>query len=57
MATGDCVVLEDAPTGVQAAVQAGARVIALRTTHPDVQLTAADALIDNLSALAWELPS
>ncbi len=46
-----CVVLEDAPAGVQAGVAAGARVIALRTTHPDEDLGEADAIVDHLGAL------
>jgi sugar-phosphatase len=49
----DCVVLEDAPAGVRAGTSAGARVVAVRTTHSDSDLSAADALIDDLSRLAW----
>jgi sugar-phosphatase len=47
-----CVVLEDAPAGVRAGRAAGATVIALRTTHGDADLAEADAIIDDLSALA-----
>lgn len=50
---GECVVLEDAPAGVEAGLRAGARVLALRTTHADSELAAAHALIDNLASLAW----
>jgi sugar-phosphatase len=46
-------VLEDAPAGVRAGTSAGARVVAVRTTHSDSDLSAADALIDDLSRLAW----
>jgi mannitol-1-/sugar-/sorbitol-6-phosphatase len=46
-----CAVLEDAPVGIAAGHAAGARVIALRTTHPDDALGRADAIIDNLAAL------
>jgi sugar-phosphatase len=46
-----CVALEDAPAGVSAARAAGARVIALRTTHPDAALAEACAIVDNLGAL------
>lgn len=47
----DCVVLEDAPAGITAGRAAGARVIALRTTHPDADLVQADAVADSLQAL------
>lgn len=46
-----CLVLEDAPAGIAAGRAAGARVLALRTTHPDADLEAADAIIDDLSRL------
>jgi sugar-phosphatase len=45
------VVLEDSPIGIDAGRAAGARVIALRTTHGDAALARADAIIDNLAAL------
>jgi sugar-phosphatase len=48
----DCVVLEDAPAGIAAGKAAGMTVIALRTTHPASELTAADALIEDLTELA-----
>jgi sugar-phosphatase len=48
---GRCVALEDAPAGVAAARAAGARVIALRTTHPDAALAEACAIVDDLGAL------
>jgi sugar-phosphatase len=50
---GLCVVLEDAPAGVQAGVDAGARVIALLTTHSASELTAADAVATDLAELRW----
>ena len=43
-----CVALEDAPAGVSAARAAGARVIALRTTHSDAALADAYAIVDDL---------
>jgi mannitol-1-/sugar-/sorbitol-6-phosphatase len=46
-----CAVLEDSPIGIDAGRAAGARVIALRTTHGDDLLARADAIIDNLAAL------
>jgi sugar-phosphatase len=46
-----CAVLEDAPVGIDAGRAAGARVIAVRTTHDDHALAGADPIIDNLAAL------
>jgi len=51
-----CLVLEDAPAGISAGRAAGAKVLALRTTHPDRDLQEADAVIDDLSALRWAGP-
>ncbi len=48
---GACLVLEDAPAGVQAGKAAGAAVIALRTTHSDDELGDADAIVDHIGAL------
>ena len=50
-APADCVVVEDAPTGIDAAHNAGMWVIAVATTHYPAELRAADAVIDALSAL------
>jgi mannitol-1-/sugar-/sorbitol-6-phosphatase len=52
-ASADCIVVEDAPAGIRAGKAAGARVLALRTTAPDAELTEAGAtwIIDNLAAL------
>ncbi len=46
-----CLVLEDAPAGIAAGRAAGARVLALRTTHGDADLGQADAVIDDLRGL------
>jgi sugar-phosphatase len=46
-----CVVIEDAPAGVQAGRAAGATVIALRTTHTDDELHDAHAIVDDLASL------
>jgi sugar-phosphatase len=46
-----CVIVEDAPSGVEAAHNAGMRVIAVTTTHSAEELSRADAVTDTLSAL------
>ncbi|HUT29439.1 MAG TPA: HAD family phosphatase [Sedimentisphaerales bacterium] len=46
-----CVVVEDAVAGVQAARNAGMRVIALATTRPRKDLTEADLVADSLADL------
>jgi len=46
-----CVVFEDAPPGIAAGIAAGARVVALRTTHPDADFSAATAVISDYGAL------
>ncbi len=52
-APADCIVVEDAPAGIRAGHAAGSRVLALRTTAPDAELTAAGAtwIIDDLASL------
>jgi sugar-phosphatase len=56
MASADCVVVEDAPSGVRSGKAAGARVLALRTTSKDEELLAAGAdwIAEDLSALSLE---
>ena len=46
-----CVVIEDAPAGIEAAHAAGMRVIALATTHARQELPQAEAVVEHLSAL------
>jgi beta-phosphoglucomutase-like phosphatase (HAD superfamily) len=46
-----CVVIEDAPAGIDAGRAAGATVIGLRTTHTDDELRDAHAIVDDLAAL------
>ena len=46
-----CVALEDAPAGIASARAAGATVIAVRTTHADGELSAADAIVDTVADL------
>jgi len=48
----DCVVFEDAPAGTEAARAAGARVIALTTTHDAAELGAADGCVDTLAQVS-----
>lgn len=53
-----CLVVEDAPAGVRAGLAAGARVLALATTHPRADLAAASEVEDSLeraaqSVLKW----
>jgi mannitol-1-/sugar-/sorbitol-6-phosphatase len=49
----DCIVVEDAPAGIRAGKAAGARVLALRTTAPDTELSqsGADWIVNNLASL------
>jgi mannitol-1-/sugar-/sorbitol-6-phosphatase len=51
-AAAQCLVFEDAPAGIAAGRAAGARVIALSTTHPDADFTGADAVIPDFTRLA-----
>ena len=52
----DCVVIEDAPAGIRAGKAAGARVLALRTTAEDPELTSAGAdwIIDDCRSISLE---
>jgi mannitol-1-/sugar-/sorbitol-6-phosphatase len=56
IAPADCVVAEDAASGIRAGKAAGARVLALRTTSTDAELlgAGADWIVDDLSALSLE---
>lgn len=51
---GDCVVIEDAPAGVKAAVAAKMRVIGLVSSHSASELNEADWVIDSLTNLVVE---
>jgi len=46
-----CVVVEDAPAGIAAGLAAGARVLAVTTTHSADQVASADAVVADLSRL------
>lgn len=48
---GRCVVVEDAPAGVEAALAAGSSVIAVTTSHSAEQLSRAHRIVDSLSEL------
>ncbi len=54
----ECIVIEDAVSGVRSGKAAGSRVLALRTTSPDDELlrAGADWIIDDLSQIVVELP-
>lgn len=47
-----CVVIEDAPVGVQAAKRAGMRCIAVMTHHDSEALNGADLIVDGVGALS-----
>ena len=49
----DCIVVEDAPAGIRAGKASGARVLALRTTAPDPELTQSGAtwIVNDLGSL------
>jgi sugar-phosphatase len=49
VAPENCVVVEDAPPGIQAAHSAGMAVVAVATTHPASELSGADAVAQALS--------
>src|SRR3954453_10378183 len=50
-----CVVVEDAPAGIAAGLTAGARVVAVTTTHTADQVAGADVIVADLSCLRVEL--
>jgi sugar-phosphatase len=51
MRSSECLVFEDAPAGISAALEAGMRVIALKTTYCEQDLRSADAIINSLAEL------
>jgi beta-phosphoglucomutase family hydrolase len=48
VAPGDCVVLEDAPEGIEGAKAAGMRCIGVATTRPPERLSEADLVVERL---------
>lgn len=51
-APADCLVIEDAPAGIEAARAAGMQVIAIASTYPQERLGVADAVVERLSDLS-----
>ncbi|MHA6629083.1 HAD-IA family hydrolase [Pseudonocardia sichuanensis] len=49
-----CLVVEDAPAGIGAGRAAGAHTLAVATSHPAVELAAADAVVPDLTACTVE---
>lgn len=56
VAPGDCVVIEDAPAGIQSGKAAGARVLALQTTagNDELRRAGADWIVEDCSALSLQ---
>jgi beta-phosphoglucomutase family hydrolase len=52
VAAAECVVIEDAPGGVEAAKRAGMRCIGVTTSRPREALTSADLVVDSLEEAA-----
>ena len=54
----ECIVLEDSPAGIRAAINAGMRCVAVRSYFDDEALKGADIVVDNLRELllprVWE---
>jgi sugar-phosphatase len=50
-----CVVIEDSPAGIAAGREAGARTVAVATSHDATDLIGADVVVPNLASCAVEL--
>jgi sugar-phosphatase len=48
LAPADCLVVEDSPAGVASGKAAGCRVLAVLSSHPQSELTAADWFVASL---------
>jgi beta-phosphoglucomutase len=55
MSPSHCVAVEDSPWGLQSAILAGLRTVAITHTYGQEALAQADAIIDRMSALTWEM--
>jgi len=55
--SADCVVVEDAPSGVGAGKAAGSRVLGLLTSHNQEELSSADWIIPSLADLKFDVLS
>ena len=53
-AANDCIVIEDAPAGIEAAHNGGMKVIAIATTYPADRLRDADLVVERLADLTIE---
>jgi mannitol-1-/sugar-/sorbitol-6-phosphatase len=51
-AAADCLVVEDAPAGIQSAQAAGMKVIAMASTYTEPELSAADAVVKTFGQLS-----
>jgi len=49
-----CIVIEDAPVGIEAAHRAGMRCVALASSHPETSLSHADRVVCSLGEIAAE---
>lgn len=50
----DCVVVEDAPAGIQAGKSAGMRVIGIASSHSKEELSQADVIVQQLADIKWQ---
>lgn len=55
LSPGACVVVEDAPAGVEAALRARMKVVAVCTTHPEGELAAAHRVLRSVAELSIEV--
>jgi beta-phosphoglucomutase len=55
MSPSHCVAVEDSPWGLESAILAGLRTVGVTHTYGQEALAHADAIIDRMSALTWEM--
>jgi beta-phosphoglucomutase family hydrolase len=58
LSPGECIVFEDSPTGAQAAISAGCRLVIVTTTHPEPEFSKfpkVDKFIADFSEIDWTL--